>query len=591
MSRRQLSALTRRLLKCWTRLERPGEVRLASGQLAKATKHVACDTDWARSGTRNLRPFRIFEQKNLYFMSCSALWTSAGHFGVARSGYGPTSNSRGFADTTRSQEQDQRSDTALTPFVLTDIGEGIVEVEILRWHVREGDFVRQFDPLVEVQSDKATVDITSRFQGIVRRIPYQTGDLAKVGEPLCFIELSDGTEESPMQTEQIDGSPASLTENSRGAVGQAAVHPTLERPAVLQQDEEKASSPTPSHGRVRTTPALRGLARTHGIDLGQVPGSGPGGRILKSDLESFLSSHKGASSVASFAAHDSGAERPSALNAPNETDVAVVGRTPEDWRRTSVQRDRPVLSASVTSEPIRGLRRAMAKSMAAAAAVPHLVYGEEVTVDRLIDLRKQLGPVVEHHIQGKLSYMPFFIKATSMALEGFPILNATLDDPHDPKYILYQRDHNISVAIDTPGGLIVPNIKQVQRLSVFQIARELRRLQALAQTGKLGQEDLSGGTFALSNIGSIGGIHASPVIMVPQVAISALGRIRRVPRFLTDRPDSLSETTPSALLQVSAAHVLTIVVAADHRVIDGATVANFCARWKQEIESPAAMLI
>ncbi|KAF6003547.1 hypothetical protein F1559_002257 [Cyanidiococcus yangmingshanensis] len=513
MSRRQLSALTRRLLKCWTRLERPGEVHLAPGKLAKATEHVACDTDWTRSRARNLRSFRVFEQKNLYSISCSALWTSAWRFGVARSGYGPTSSSRGFADTTRSQEQDQRSDTALTPFVLTDIGEGIVEVEILRWYVREGDFVRQFDPLVEVQSDKATVDITSRFQGIVRRIPYQTGDLAKVGEPLCFIELSDGTEESPTQMERTDGSPASVTENSRGVVGQAAVHPTPERPAVLQQrHEEKASSPKPSHERVRTTPALRGLARTHGVDLSQVPGSGPGGRILKSDLETFLSSHEGASSAASLTAHDSGAERPSASNAPNETDV---GRTPEDWRRTSVQRDRPVLSASVTSEPIRGLRRAMAKSMAAAAAVPHLVYGEEVTVDRLIDLRKQLGPVVEHHIQGKLSYMPFFIKATSMALEGFPILNATLDDPHDPKYILYQRDHNISVAIDTPGGLIVPNIKQVQRLSVFQIARELRRLQALAQAGTLGQEDLSGGTFALSNIGSIGGIHASPVIMVP----------------------------------------------------------------------------
>jgi 2-oxoisovalerate dehydrogenase E2 component (dihydrolipoyl transacylase) len=501
--------------------------------------------------------------------------------GISKSGW------RRCANGLHTSGNDAPSGGKLTPFLLTDIGEGIVEVEILRWHVREGDFVRQFDPLVEVQSDKATVDITSRFQGIVRRIPHRIGDLARVGEPLCFIEVSESPETSSIPAETSDNASASANGTHDESLNQAGTAPAERISSFQPHLDETISTTGSSPRRVRATPAIRGLARAHNIDLSQVLPSGAGGRVLKSDIESFLSSHKEA------------APERLATNASPEvshldeatTEVSAKNQTPEDWMKTPVQRDRPDMSQHVVSEPIRGLRRAMAKSMAAAAAVPHLVYGEEVTVDRLVDLRRQLAPVVEPQFQGKLSYMPFFIKAISVALEGFPILNATLDDPHDPKCILYQRDHNISIAIDTPGGLIVPNIKQTQQLSVFEIARELHRLQALAKSGKLGQEDLSGGTFALSNIGSIGGIHASPVIMVPQVAISALGRIRRVPRLVTDRPESLNEAKRTALLEVTAAHVLMIVVAADHRIIDGATVANFCARWKQVIESPATLLI
>lgn len=483
-------------------------------------------------------------------------------------------------------------DPRWTPFVLTDIGEGIVEVEILRWHVQEGDYVRPFDALVDVQSDKATVEITSRFQGVVRHIPHRVGELAKVGEALCFIEVSDDAPSAETLTQAPDKLANTGVESvtTAGTNAGASAEPAVHTPGELNHNEV-SSSQTPYRKRVRTTPALRGLARERGIDLAKVTPSGPGRRILPSDIELFLGAQqeRGAPAL-------SEQNTPAALGLSNATTKPEVGGTAvgsgsAGWRKALMQRDRPTLGEHVTAVPIRGLRRAMAKSLAAAAVVPHLVYGEEATVDRLIDLRRELTSFGEHRLGSKLTYMPFFIKATSVALEGFPILNATLDNVQDPKNILYQRDHNISIAIDTPDGLIVPNIKKVQQLSVFDIAQELRRLQELAHAGKLNQDDLSGGTFALSNIGSIGGIHASPVIMVPQVAISALGRIRRVPRFASDQPTAMNERYTPGSLVVYPAHVMTIVVAADHRIIDGATVANFCARWKLAIESPAALLL
>lgn len=196
-------------------------------------------------------------------------------------------------------------------------------------------------------------------------------------------------------------------------------------------------------------------------------------------------------------------------------------------------------------------------------------------MDSLMSLRSQLKPLAE--ARGvKLSYMPFIIKAASLALKQFPELNAGVSA--DGTEWTVKGSHNIGVAIDSPRGLIVPNIKGCQERSLFDIAHELNRLIALAQAGKLGNEDLSGGTFTFSNIGAIGGTYASPVLNLPSVAIAALGKTQRLPRFVGDSD------------AIEAAHIMNVSWAADHRVVDGATMARFSNAWRGYLQEPITMV-
>ena len=458
--------------------------------------------------------------------------------------------------------------------MLSDIGEGIAEVEIVRWLVSEGDRVRPFDPLVEVQSDKAAVEITSRYEGVVRRIPNQSGEIVRVGQPLCYIE-----ESARVGAAANADAPHAPTGDASAA---AASMPTV-------GGNTRAATPMPP--KPLTTPAVRHWAARMHVDLSQVPPSGPHGRILKEDVLRYVEQREQQESVAASATPpppgDSAGRRSSPI--PGVTPPASLSGA---WLRIPQQRDFPVLSEIVHQEPIRGLRRAMVKSMTAAAAVPHLGYGEEVLVDKLVALREQLTPQVTAAYQLKLTFMPFFLKATSLALSAFPILNASLDHPTEPTTIRYHKDHNISVAMDTPHGLIVPNVKSVQERTVVELAAELARLQSLARAGKLGENDLGGGTFALSNIGSIGGIYTAPMIMVPQVAIGAIGRIRRLPRYADEEGGGDAAAAEEVRAErLVPRHVLTVTFAADHRIIDGATIANFCTLWKRFVQSPAQMLL
>lgn len=195
-------------------------------------------------------------------------------------------------------------------------------------------------------------------------------------------------------------------------------------------------------------------------------------------------------------------------------------------------------------------------------------------MDALHAMREQLKPVaLSRGI--KLSYMPFLIKAASLALKNYPTLNASVGE--DSTHVTYHAAHNISVAMDTPTGLLVPNIKNVEQKSILEVAEELNRLQQLATAGKLAISDLSGGTFSISNIGSIGGTYMSPVILVPQVAIGAVGKIQALPRFAADG-------------SVAPVRIMCVSWSGDHRVIDGATMARFSNTWKAYLETPMSML-
>nr|XP_046247696.1 lipoamide acyltransferase component of branched-chain alpha-keto acid dehydrogenase complex, mitochondrial [Scatophagus argus] len=424
----------------------------------------------------------------------------------------------------------------IVQFKLSDIGEGIMEVTVKEWYVKEGDKVSQFDSICEVQSDKASVTITSRYDGVIKKLYYDVEAIALVGKPLVDIETESGSE--VIQEEDV-----------------------VETPAMAR--EEHTHQEIKGH-KTQATPAVRRLAMENNIKLSEVVGTGKDGRILKEDILNYLAKQTGAI----LPPTPPPAPAPAAAAAPRPVSAPAAVKAPPTTPK-------PVFTGKDVTEPLKGFHKAMVKTMTAALKIPHFGYCDEIDLTRLVSLRAELRSVSE--ARGvRLSYMPFFIKAASLGLVHFPILNASVDE--GCQNITYKASHNIGLAMDTSQGLLVPNVKNVQLLSVFEIAQELNRLQTLGAAGQLGANDLSGGTFTLSNIGSIGGTYAKPVILPPEVAIGALGKIQILPRF--DAAD-----------QVVRAHIMNVSWSADHRIIDGATMCRFSNLWKEYLENPASMVL
>ncbi|XP_059710368.1 lipoamide acyltransferase component of branched-chain alpha-keto acid dehydrogenase complex, mitochondrial [Haemorhous mexicanus] len=427
----------------------------------------------------------------------------------------------------------------IVQFKLSDIGEGITEVTVKEWYIKEGDTVSQFDSICEVQSDKASVTITSRYDGIIRKLHYSIDDIAFVGKPLVDIEI-DASKGVASEEDVVETPPMSHEEHTHQEI---KGHKTL------------------------ATPAVRRLAMENNIKLSEVVGTGKDNRILKEDILNYLAKQTGAILPPS----------PKAEIVPPQRKAEAVPAAPKDKaRKIPVPVSRPIAFAGKDkTEPVTGFQKAMVKTMSAALKIPHFGYSDEIDLTQLVQLREELKPLAE--IRGvKLSFMPFFIKAASLGLLQYPILNASLDE--NCQNVTYKASHNIGVAMDTEQGLIVPNVKNVQVCSVFDIAVELNRLQSLGSAGQLGTSDLTGGTFTLSNIGTIGGTYAKPVILPPEVAIGALGKIQVLPRF-------------NSKGEVFKAQIMNVSWSADHRIIDGATMARFSNLWKSYLENPASMLL
>eukprot|EP01119_Soliformovum_irregulare_P003712 TRINITY_DN1466_c0_g1_i1.p1 TRINITY_DN1466_c0_g1~~TRINITY_DN1466_c0_g1_i1.p1 ORF type:complete len:514 (-),score=141.72 TRINITY_DN1466_c0_g1_i1:61-1602(-) len=443
------------------------------------------------------------------------------------------------------------------PFLLADIGEGIAECELLKWHVKEGDKIQQFEPLCEVQSDKATVEITSRYDGIVKKLYYKKGDMAKVGSPLLDIDTGGS------------GSASSEAVNAQVEMNQQSAPTELPIPPP-------AAEPSVEGSAVLTTPAVRHLAGKHNIDLKGVRGTGKGGRIHKEDIIRHIEGRPD-----QFAAQPDAFSPVNHAPGPNTPGPAhpshsTAASSPAPASSSSASPSLPSSGGQFTTVPLNGYARIMAKTMTAANNVPHFGYCDEILMDKVLKLRTDLKPIAQER-GVKMSYMPIIIKAVSLALRQYPRLNSSYDEASNS--LIFKSSHNIGVAMDTPNGLIVPNIKNVQDKTIFEVAQELNRLQKLALASNVPREDLIGGTFSLSNIGSIGGTYASPVLLLPEVAIGALGKIQRLPRFVGNTD------------QVIAAHIMNVSWAADHRVIDGATMANFSNLWKKYLEEPSTIIL
>lgn len=401
----------------------------------------------------------------------------------------------------------------VVPFLLADIGEGISEVTVKEWFVNEGDRVAEFDDVCEVESDKATVTITSRYAGVVTRKHYEPGGVARVGSALVDIEVDAVAGE-----EAADG--GEKEEEVEEAAGRTAGR-------VLAADDAAAADVR----RVLTAPAVRRIAAEKGIDLTTVRGTGKHGRVLKEDL----------------------------LDTPVPAAQARGGAPPPP----------PPPMSSSGFVPLTGYERAMRTTMEASQKIPTLIISDEVDLTRLTEVRAQLAPYA------RLTLLPFLIKATSLALARHPRVNSTAA-PDFSGYRL-NASHNIGVAVATPLGLAVPNVKDVQTLAVVDVARRLAELRAKAVAGRLAPADVTGGTFTLSNIGAFTGTSFQPMMLPTEVAIGALGRVRHLPRY--DREDRLVKTP-----------VMGVSWAADHRILDGAAVARFFNDWRTYVENPALIL-
>ncbi|PGH16249.1 hypothetical protein AJ80_05272 [Polytolypa hystricis UAMH7299] len=440
--------------------------------------------------------------------------------------------------------------------VLKDVGEGITEVQIIQWYVQEGARIEEWKPLCQYQSDKAVDDITSRYEGVIKKLHFQTDDTVPTGMALCDIEVDDAmypdnnapvpapTPEAPAENQpEVSATPEPLQQIDLTAIQQPAA------PAPVATNPEPPA-PKSKYASL-ATPAVRGMLKQHSLEIESITGTGKDGRVMKDDV------------LRHVAQRDSQAAAASAVpTAPFPTAAPASVNTAQ----------------TETTTPLTPIQSQMFKTMTRSLSIPHFLYADELDIGVLSEVRKRLSTSLSP--EQKLSYLPFVIKAVSLSLAQYPTLNARVDTTTNPSKpaLVMRSNHNIGIAMDTPIGLLVPNIKNVQARSILDIASELRRLSEVARAGKLTPSDLSGGTITVSNIGTLGGTYVAPVIVSSEVAILGIGKARTVPVF-----DDEGNVVKGQRVNFSWS--------ADHRVVDGATMARMAENVREYLEVPEKMMI
>ncbi|GAB4249261.1 MAG: dihydrolipoamide acetyltransferase family protein [Thermoleophilia bacterium] len=457
-------------------------------------------------------------------------------------------------------------------FKFPDVGEGITEGELLSWKVEEGDVISEDATLAEVETDKAVVEIPSPRGGRVVRLHAEQGDVIEVGQTLVTIEESEAEAspepEAPEEGEEGEGGEEEFYSGSVvGRLEEAPEEEEEERTEDVARGREEERTEDGGRGRraeeaerpegerVLALPSVRALAKEMGVDLAQVRGTGPGGRILKQDVED----HAEAAAYGRTTVH--------APSVPLEEQEAA-----EAWMGGRLERD---THGVVERVAFKGVRRSMARRMAESLAKQAQVTStEEADVTILRRIReKERSLAAERGV--RLTYLAFVVKACAVALQRFPRLNAVLEEGCD-EFVL-KRYYNIGIAIDTRAGLVVPNIKNADRMSIFQIAEKIVDLVERAQERTLELSDLSGGTFTITNYGAIGGIHATPATNYPEVAILGMGRIRETPAVVDG--------------EIRIRQMLPLSLTFDHQLIDGAEASRFLNLVIGYLEDPDRLLL
>jgi pyruvate dehydrogenase E2 component (dihydrolipoamide acetyltransferase) len=412
-------------------------------------------------------------------------------------------------------------------FELPEIGEGVVEGEIVQWLVKPGDLVAVDQPVCEIMTDKATVEISTPVGGRIMTLTGEPGDVIKVHAPLAEIDQDGG------------GAPAA-PKAPAPAPKAAAPAPKAAAPAPAPKAAAPAApAPVAASGKAVATPAVRRRARELDIDLGAVAGSGKRGRVLHADLDTH------------------NAPAPAPVRAPALPQANVVPSGQEEHVK------------------IIGLRRKIAEQMVRSVqSAPHFTYVDEVDMTKLWGIRKQLkGRAADQGV--KLTFLPFFIKALTLVFREFPNLNANVIE--DPLTLVVKGDVNIGIATDTPNGLFVPVVKNCEQKSILRIAADIADLTQRTRDGQATKDELGGGTFTITSVGNIGGMFATPIINHPQVAILGINKIHERP-VVRDG-------------QVVVRRMLYLSSSFDHRIIDGAVAARFTTALKQRLEQPESLLL
>jgi len=414
-------------------------------------------------------------------------------------------------------------------FKFPDIGEGLTEGEIVRWLVKEGDEVKEGQPLVEVETDKALAEIPSPKTGVILKILAKEKEIVKVGQVMIIIgEKGEALAAPPPKPKSV------------GVVGELEEAPE-EAPAVAPRGE--AVRPTFVSPHALATPAVRALAKELGVDINKVKGTGPEGRVLEKDVRQAVEVK----------------EKP--------VEVKPV-EAPKKVRKYD-------LYGYVDRIPLRGVRRSIAKAMVKSKyTAPHVTTMDEADVTELWKIREKEKKAAEK--KGiKLTILPFIIKAVLAGLKEHPYLNATLDD--EDEEIILKKYYNIGVATDTPEGLMVPVVKNANDKSILQLAGELTQLAEKARSRTIDLADLKGGTFTITNYGALGGIYGTPIINHPEVAILGTGKIKDMPVVMDGK--------------IEIRKILFLALSFDHRVVDGAEAARFLNTVIARLEDPDLILL
>lgn len=409
-------------------------------------------------------------------------------------------------------------------FELPEVGEGVIEGELVKWLVSVGDSVQEDQPICELMTDKATIEISSPKDGTVHKLYCDVGDIIEVHTPLIEIDI-DGTTPPKAKTPPKEIAPSPK--------------PKVEAPAVSKAPSQPAETPASNTGKVLASPAVRAMANAEGVNLSTVHGTGKGGRITRSDVASALES----------------TPAPTPIRPPAVQSAPLQGKDEEI--------------------KIIGLRRKIAEKMVESVQrAPHFTYVDEVDATELVALRKSLKSLAEE--KGvKLTYLPFIMKALAIVFSDFPTINANMNE--EAFSLILRSSVNIGIATDTPQGLFVPVIKDVQSKTILELAYEINDITTRTRENRVQLHELQGGTFTITSVGNIGGRFATPIINHPEVAILGVNQIH-------DRPMVING-------EIVARKMMYLSPSFDHRVIDGAVAARFVSALKLILEHPQRLLL
>ncbi|MEZ0391194.1 MAG: dihydrolipoamide acetyltransferase family protein [Pseudobdellovibrionaceae bacterium] len=440
-----------------------------------------------------------------------------------------------------------------TEVKLPELGEGVTEGELVKWLVKPGDTVKPDQPVAEVMTDKATVEVPTPVGGVVKDLKFKVGDVIAVEKVLLTLEAggaaATATTNAPAPAAKPAAAPVQTVTTSKPAppAGASAGVP----PSMHEGVAAGASYyPPAADSKVLATPSTRRLAREMNVDINNLTGSGLAGRVTREDV---MTKGNGSGGLETYS-------NTTPMKAPAFPRPGYQGPAGAAEERVA----------------IRGIRKKIAENMQMAKhIIPHFTLMDEAEVTELVQLRESLKDFAEKN-NTKITYLPFVMKALIATCRQFPMFNASIDDA--AQEIVYKKYFNVGFAADTPNGLVVPVIKNADQKTLLEISQEILDLSKRARDGKLKPDEMKGATITITNIGSVGGTYATPIINHPEVAILGMYKI-------TDK------LVMGAGGKVDVVKAMNFTVTADHRLIDGAVAANFLKLFLSKIQKPGMMML